>query len=79
MAKTKDITLQIDRALDQAGSIVDKLYTAIKTISFSGELSENSLNKLRLHLGYSKNYSDLAKTRLNYRRMSTLMDDEENG
>lgn len=66
--KTAEITTRLEAVIDQVGDVIDKLHTPIKAIDFSETLSDNSIEEIRLHLGYTKNYSDLAKTRLHYTR-----------
>lgn len=67
--KTAEITTRLENVLDQVGDVIDSLHEPIKLIDFSESLSDNSIEELRLHLGYTKNYSDLAKTRLQYTRV----------
>lgn len=66
--KTEEITNHIESVIDQTGGVINSLHSSIKKVNFRETLSENDIEMLRLHLGYTKNYSDLAKTRLMYSR-----------
>lgn len=67
--KTQEITGKLEQVLDNVEFAVTGLYGTIKAINFGESLSDNSIEKLRLHLGYAKTYSELAKTRLIYSRV----------
>ena len=66
--KSQDIQENIENVLDQVSHVSSKLFSSVKKIAFEKELDEDAINNLKLHLGYTKNYSDLAKTRLGYSR-----------
>lgn len=67
MKTTKEITTKTEEVLSQVVSVTDKLYGRVETIDFSVEsLSATALEDMKLHLGYTKNFSDLAKVRLQY-------------
>lgn len=68
--KNQQITGSLEKVLGQVETVVDNLHAPIMAINFKESLSDNDIEKLRLHLGYTKNYSDLAKTRLIYSRIA---------
>lgn len=79
-AKTTSIKKNLEDILDKVSTVTNKLYTSVNKITFSAVLSEASVENLHLFLGYSKNYSDLAKTRLRYSdavERSTSYDDDD--
>lgn len=63
----QDITNKAEEILKQVETITDKLNTRTLRIDFDSEiLSESAVSDLKLHLGYTKVFSDLAKVRLQY-------------
>lgn len=67
MKASTRINEKIEEVLDQVGSVTDNLYGRVRKINFEeASMSAGSLDDLKLHLGYTKNYSDLAKVRLQY-------------
>lgn len=79
MKKYKNLKIQenLEGILDDVGSMTHKLYGAVNHIRFSGKLSSDSIKKIRFHLGYLKNYSDLAKVRLSYSRTAMRLENNE--
>lgn len=69
-SKTREITVNLEKVLNQVETTIDKLHTSIAIIDFSGSFAGSDLEKLKLHLGYAKNYADLAKTRLIYSKVA---------
>ena len=67
--KTETIKDQTEQVLEQSFGIIGKLNSSISELDFGQSLSESSLDKLKLHLGYTKTFSDLAKTRVLYTRV----------
>lgn len=67
--KTETIKDQTEQVLEQSFGIIGKLNNSISELDFGQSLSESSLDKLKLHLGYTKTFSDLAKTRVLYTRV----------
>jgi len=65
-----EINKKTESIMGQVAGVVEKLHTRVEKVDFGVEvLPESSINDLRLHLGYTKNYSDLAKVRLMYQKI----------
>ncbi len=72
--KTEEITGKLEKVLENVEYAFNGLHGTIKAVNFADGLSGDSLEKLKLHLGYAKTYSELAKTRLIYSRFSNYED-----
>lgn len=69
MKENKEINVKTEEVLEQISSVTDSLYGRVKKIDFTSDvLFPPALEDLKLHLGYARMYSDLAKVRLNYIR-----------
>lgn len=67
MKTNKQVNEKTEDVLTQVAETSDRLYGRVKSISFDkGPLDNGALNDMRLHLGYTRNYADLAKVRLQY-------------
>ena len=66
---THEVIERTDKVINQVVDMVDKIYEEGKAVDFSKDISEKDLALIKLHLGYSKNYSDLAKVRLQYSKI----------
>lgn len=70
----KKILNKTDLIMEQVSDITSALAERTKRIDFKAEaLGESEVTDLKLHLGYAKNYSDLAKTRLQYHKVFNLL------
>lgn len=75
--ENKDINNVTDGVLNQVTDVLGKIYNRTKSIDFEKViLTESDVADLKLHLGYSKNYSDLAKVRLQYFKTINQLPDE---
>lgn len=65
--KNEKINERTEAIMGQVDEMIDKFHSRLSGVDFEQEaLTENNLNDIRFHLGYTKSYSDLAKVRLNY-------------
>lgn len=71
------INTQTNIIINQVSDVIEKIYDRTKKIDFKKIiLTESDVTDLKLHLGYSKNYSDLAKVRLQYFKSLNTNEDE---
>lgn len=61
----------LDTALEQVSNMSDNLYAQIKNEKFTKELTENTLDLIRFHLGYTKSTGELGKLKLNIARFDS--------
>ncbi len=63
----KQINEKLEATIESVGSIVDGLTQRAKKVDFTtAVLDEYAVSDLKLHLGYVRAYSDLARVRLHY-------------
>ena len=63
----QQISDNADEIIENVHEIVAKLHKRAVKIDFEkDEFSEAAINDLKLHLGYTRAYSDLAKVKLQY-------------
>lgn len=78
MNKTQEINAGLEKTIDNVGTIGDKLYTQVKTLNLGSGWNDTIVEKIKAYLGFTKNYSDLAKTRLAYTKLiNGVPEDEE--
>ncbi len=71
--KTEDILLQV-------GDMTDSLVKRAKRVNFTSNfLSKDEIVDLRMYLGYTKSFSDLAKVRLLYHKVSVVKGVKKHG
>ena len=63
--KTNEKTGEI---ISHVGEMVDKMKVRVNAIDYNDGFGESEVTDLKLHLGYIKAYSDLAKVKLQYYR-----------
>lgn len=67
MKNNKEITSKTEEVMGQVVDVTEKIYDRVQRVDFKSEsLSASALDDLKLHLGYTRNFSDLAKVRLQY-------------
>jgi hypothetical protein len=64
--KNKETNAKTETIMHHVSEIVDKLATRTTKLDFEQPFEDASIEDLRLHLGYVKAYSDLAKVKLSY-------------
>lgn len=74
----KSINESLDLLVGQNDDIIARVHSAVANVKFSESMSDKSIELVRMHLGYLKNFTDLAKTRLLYNRYEYLLEDSQN-
>lgn len=74
--KTESINADLERVIDQVGSTTDRLNEAVKKVDFNEEWGPGTVKKIKAYLGFTKNFSDLAKVRLSYTKVINNLNEE---
>lgn len=68
MTVEQEIFDKQDELMVHVGDVADNLARRTKKIDFTkDELSDSDFNDLKLHLGYTRTYADMARLKLHYR------------
>lgn len=67
-----------DSIIERVSEVADLLSERTKKIDFNKELlNEGDITDLKLHLGYTRNYADLARLKLHYFKVTNDFNNED--
>lgn len=62
----------IDRLIGQDEQLIESIYGSVRKVKFNEKMSKKSVDLVRIHLGYLKNFATLTNIRFTYNRHARI-------